>query len=87
MIELQDRASKADKELSRMKERLKEADHEGVTVDGPFANALRSLMKESTPKIRELFAEGTFRRLFWDEQLKSAEKDLRQMRWHPTIIR
>ena len=37
---------------------------------------------------RSTFPQGSFRRLFWEEQLKAAsQKDPRQMRWHPLIIR
>ena len=45
-------------------------------------------MKEKTPEIVEAYPEGSFKRLFWEEQLRAAsKKDMRQVRWHPLIIR
>ena len=38
--------------------------------------------------IEQQLPEGTFRGLFWQEQLKAAKvKDARQTRWHPMIKR
>lgn len=32
--------------------------------------------------------EGSFKKLFWKEQLKAvSKKDMRQVRWHPLLIR
>lgn len=37
--------------------------------------------------VNEHFPEGTFRHLFWKQQLQAARtKDARQMRWHPCMI-
>ena len=39
-------------------------------------------------EIRDAYPEGSFRRLFWDEQLRAATvKNARQIRWHPMMIR
>ena len=62
-------------------------DREGIDTDSTFHDDMLSIMKEATPRVREKFKEGTFRRLFWDQQLLSAEKEPKQMRWHPTIVR
>ena len=87
--DLKDKVVNAEKEIAKLKELLKDAtEKDGITVDGPLHDDLLSIMKESTPRIREQFAKGTFRRLFWDQQLQSAEvADPRLMRWHPTMIR
>ena len=45
-------------------------------------------LTEKNEDVMKTFPQGSFRRLFWEEQLKAAsQKDPRQMRWHPLIIR
>ena len=45
-------------------------------------------MKEKSEEIHQAYPEGSFGRLFWEEQLRSATaKDARQVRWHPLMIR
>ena len=45
-------------------------------------------MGSSDSEVKRAFPEGSFRRLFWEHQLKaSSVKDSRQMRWHPCMIR
>ena len=47
-----------------------------------------SIMNENDRNVKDEFPESTFRRLFWEQQLKAARcKDARQMRWHPTMIK
>ena len=46
------------------------------------------IMNENDRNVKDEFPEGTFRRLFWEQQLKAARcKDARQMCWHPTMIK
>ena len=45
-------------------------------------------MNENDRNVKDEFPEGTFRRLFWEQQLKAARCiDARQKRWHPTMIK
>lgn len=45
-------------------------------------------MKENTVALRKTYAEGSFARLLWEEQLKATSaKDPRQVRWHPVLIK
>ena len=60
----------------------------GVVVDESLHQDLCSIMEEKNGVVKESFPEGTFRRLFWDEQLRAVQvSDSRQMRWHPMMIR
>ena len=46
------------------------------------------IMNENTVTVKKTYAEGSFARLLWDEQLKAASaKDPRQVRWHPVLIK
>ena len=45
-------------------------------------------MKDNSDQINKAYPEGSFRRLFWDEQFKAGSlSDSRQMKWHPVIIK
>lgn len=45
-------------------------------------------MKEMTKKVHEYCPEGSFRRIFWDEQIKAfSAKDNRQIHWHRAMMK
>lgn len=45
-------------------------------------------MNQNNDKISKLFPDGSFARLFWDEQLKAASSvKATQIRWHPLMIK
>ena len=59
-----------------------------VEVDDQMNSDLLKIMDENTERVKSDFAENSFQRLFWEQQLKSTKvKDKRQMRWHPMIIK
>lgn len=79
----------AGREIQKLKEKIQESSEvSGVCLDEALHFDLVNIMKEQDNSIKENFPEGSFRRLFWTEQMKAAVvKDARQMRWHPTMIR
>jgi hypothetical protein len=84
---LQVRAYSAEREVQRLQEKImKSTERSGVTV--AFGDDLLAIMEESNAHVEKNFPEGTFRNLFWKQQLQAAKaKDARQMRWHPCMIR
>ncbi len=86
---LQEKASSAEKEVKKLRDRIQHSSEtNGINVDSSLHQDLRSIMNENNGNIREQFPEGSFRRLFWDQQFQSAQlNDARQMRWHPTMIK
>ena len=45
-------------------------------------------MNESSENVRKAYPDGSFARLFWEEQLKAASvSDSKQVRWHPLLIK
>ncbi len=47
-----------------------------------------SIMHDNHQKVTEAYPDGSFSRLFWNEQLKAATaSDNRRVRWHPVIIK
>ena len=83
------RAYTAEKELRKLKEKLAHStEKSGVHVDTSLHKDLLSIMEENDDSIMKQFPDGTFRRLFWEQQKKAASVcNPRQMRWHPVMIR
>ena len=50
-------------------------------------DCLASGTEEQTPSIHEQFPEGSFKRLFWEQQRQALISSSNQMRWHPTMIK
>lgn len=75
--------------MQKLRERIaKSAEHNGVEVDECLSEDLMKIMEESNDYLEKHFPEGTFRRLFWDQQLQAAKaQNAWQMRWHPCMIR
>ena len=88
LMSLQSRASVAEKEIKRLKLKIEKLSTlNSVIVDEPLHQDLSTIMGEQNQSIESKFPEGTFRRLFWQQQLKAAQvTDSRQMRWHPMMI-
>ena len=89
MDTLRSRVSLAEKEVARLKAKIEKAtDINGVAVDEQLHKELSTIISDKSDSVEKEFPQGTFRRLFWDEQRKAAMvKDARQMRWHPMMIR
>jgi len=63
-------------------------DNEGVYVDDETSNDLKSIMTDEEDEILSKLPEGSFRRLFWQQQKKaSATPDKRRVRWYPHMIK
>ena len=86
---LKKRVQSAEKELSKLQAKVKQlTQKQGESVSDALHDDLRSIMEENSDQIAKAYPEGSFRRLFWEEQLRAASlKDSRAMRWHPLIIR
>ena len=86
---LASRVLTAEQQLKRLKERIEAAANEnGVSVDESLHNDFCWIMESSEGEVHKAFLEGTFQRLFWDQQRQASRiSDVRQMRWHPVMIR
>ena len=76
----------ANKEISKLNAKLEEIlKKSGITVNTDLHDELLDIMGENNRY--QKCPSDSFRRLFWEEQLKAARaNDARQMRWHPMII-
>ena len=60
----------------------------GVTLEPQMQDDLTSIMEEMSDEVRKMNLEQSFRRLFWEQQLQAINaKDLRQVWWHPALIK
>ena len=86
---LQIKVCNAEKELKDLRQKVtKLTESLGVSVDESLHQDLSQITQQHDDTIKEKFPEGSFKRLFWDEQMKAATvSDPRLMRWHPMMIR
>ena len=74
MKNLQAHAYSAEQEVKKLQEYIKSStEKNGVLVDESLHNDLQAVTNDQSKEISKLFPEGSFRRLFWDEQLKMAK--------------
>ena len=60
----------------------------GVLLESALECDFKDITNERTDKIHTEYPEGSFKRIFWDQQLQAANtKDRKQIRWHPAIIK
>lgn len=86
--QLQQKASNRKKEKAALLSKIEDlTSKSGIEVDPSFHSYLLSIMEQSNKKVESEFREGSFRRLFWEQQFQASRKDSRQMRWHPMIVR
>ena len=61
---------------------------ESVCIDDETSDDLKHIMSEQENEVLTKFPEGTFQRVFWEQQKKiSATPDKRGFRWHPLMIK
>lgn len=89
MSKLKKRVVVAERQANKLSARIRElTQRQGESVDHNLHSDLLSIMSDSTDLINNAYQEGTFARVFWEEQLKVASvKDSRQARWHPLMIK
>ena len=85
---LQTKVCTVEKELKNLESKINKLNSMGISVDEPLHQDLLEITEQHSNSIMEKFPAGSFRRLFWEEQIKAAKvSDARQMRWHPMMIR
>ena len=89
MGKLKKRVHIAEQTVLRLQQKIERITREeGEHLDELFQNDLISIMNDNNDKIKMAYPEGSFARLFWEEQLKaSLTDDMRQVRWHPCMIK
>ena len=63
-------------------------DGNGIQVDESLHSGLLDVMKNTPLEGNDALPEGSFKKLFWLQQLQaSSVTDARRVRWHPLIVR
>ena len=61
---------------------------DGVQIDASVSQDFQSIMEEMNDKVRMDHPVDSFRRVFWEQQFEvMSNKDRRQIRWHPALIK
>lgn len=85
---LKSRMRASEKRAKYMAEKIKESmDNKGMQVDDPLHIGLNHILNDHTKEIQKKYEEGSFHRLFWDQQVTNLSKYPTQRRWHPMLIR
>ena len=75
-------------QIRRLCERIDESTAaDGICLDEEMHSDFLYLMNDTTKEVHSSHEEGTFQRLFWDQQrTASSLKNSKSMRWHPPFI-
>lgn len=61
---------------------------DGVNLDVTLHDDVRVMATENSKAVYSSYSEGTFQRLFWDQQQKASSfKNPRSMKWYPLFIK
>ena len=69
--------------VARLQEKIRKLTQQGgMQLDDSLQSDLFEIMGEHSSRVKNVYPEGSFARLLWDEQLKALSlSDLRQVRW------
>ena len=72
-----------------LRQKIDTASHNAhVVVDETLDEDIWSMASESSVIVNQQYPEGSFERVFWEQQQKAASLgDSRLMRWHPLFIK
>ena len=89
LLRMHDEAKNTRRKLDRLFNRIEEdATSACANVDEQLDQDLRSIISEHDTKITDDNSEGSFRRVFWDQQKKAVSlKNRKSMKWHPLFIK
>ena len=89
MKSLTARAKEGEKQVKRVQHIIEQSvEANGTAVDPNFHNDLVAIMEDKSQEINDKYPTGTFKNLFWEQQLKAAKvKGPNGFRWHPIMIR
>ena len=86
---LHSEARKAKHQVKRLQHKLADSLRDNATeVDEVLDRDLREIISDNDANIKAMYPEGSFRRLFWEQQLKATMlHNTRSMKWHPLFIK
>ena len=75
--------------MKHLKEKIgKLVEKSNVSLDPTIESDFTNIMSEMTSKVHQECPEGSFKRVFWDQQLQACKvSNKKQLRWHPAMIK
>ena len=82
-------AKKSKQRIDRLREKIAASVRfNPAGVDESLDQDLRNIVSESNSEVRATYPEGSFQRIFWEEQQKAQSlHNSRSMRWHPLFVK
>lgn len=76
-------------QIKRISEKLEHTiDKHGIQVDNDLHQDLVAIMDSHQPLISEQYPQGSFQRIFWEQQYKASQLgNSKSMKWEPAMIR
>lgn len=88
MKRLHDSLKQSERQCKEWQDRLDKVLEERGIHDESIHDDMQAIMEEENEGILEKFPEGSFARLFWQQQYEAAtKKDKRGMRWHSLMVK
>ena len=86
---VQQENKKANLCVARLKQKISDVTSQGgVVLDDEIHNDIKAMMDVTTNQVHSSYPEGSFQRIFWDQQQTACSlKNSRSMKWHPLIIK
>ena len=85
VTKLRQQVKSAENEVTRLKEKIANLIQTSEIVDEGLHRDLSTIMHDKTNDVHKAFPEGTFHRVFWDQQIENMKKN--DPRWHPLMIK
>ena len=75
-------------QISRLQAKIAEiTSSHGVSLDEEEMSDFCQIVKEEDEKVKQEYPEGSFQRIFWEQQKEAAKRSGCGIRWHPIMIR
>ena len=75
-------------ELKKLRLKLDQVTQEtGIEVDEELTDHFKTIIHEATQDVHQKHPLDSFKRIFWEQQVKALKQNKRQVRWHPKFIK
>ena len=74
--------------MNRLKEKLASLTAtQGVLLDEDTTHDLQKIIDEEDNAVKQKYPEGSFQKLFWDQQREASSRPGQRRHWHPLMIK
>ena len=88
MRKLKMKVRESDRQVQKLRDAIKKLSNEdSESIDTDLHSDFLAIMNENNDTVSKAYVNGSFAKLFWDEQLKAASASATRRCWHPLIIK